>query len=119
MAIVVNIPQRAQAVYGSTPLRAGLVLLPLLLTSPLATALSGYLTSNRKLPPVYLIIAGAALQVVGVALTCTLPTDAFHIPPQLYGFEVLMGIGFGLGLSTLLTLARLVVVETNLRKSNT
>jgi hypothetical protein len=114
VAIVVNIPQRAQAVYGFSPLRAGLALLPLLLTSPLATALSGYLTSNLKIPPLYLILIGAVLQVVGVGLTCSLPTNTFSIPPQQYGLEVLMGLGFGLGLSTLLTLARLVVDEANL-----
>lgn len=114
VAIVVNIPQRAQAVYGFSPLRAGLALLPLLLTSPLATALSSYLTSNLKIPPLYLILIGAVWQVVGIGLTCSLPTNTFSIPPQQYGFEVLMGLGFGLGLSTLLTLARLVVDEANL-----
>ncbi|TVY37363.1 MFS thioclapurine efflux transporter [Lachnellula subtilissima] len=114
IAIVVNIPQRAQALYGFTPLRAGLALMPLLLTSPLATAVSGYLTSNRKIPPLYLILGGAVLQVIGVGLTCSLPVDATKIPAAQYGYEVLMGIGFGAGLSTLLTLARLVVDERNL-----
>ncbi|TVY27456.1 Efflux pump [Lachnellula hyalina] len=114
VAIVVNIPQRAQALYGFTPLRAGLALLPLLLTSPLATAVSGFLTSNRKVPPLYLILGGAVLQVIGVGLTCSLPVDATRIPAAQYGYEVLMGIGFGAGLSTLLTLARLVVDERNL-----
>lgn len=99
VAIVVNIPQRAQAVYGFSPLRSGLALLPLLLTSPLATAFSGYLTSNLKVPPVYLIVGGAVLQVVGVGLTCSLPVAASKIPAAQYGFEVLMGLGFGAGLS--------------------
>ncbi|KAF4627477.1 hypothetical protein G7Y89_g10678 [Cudoniella acicularis] len=63
VAIVVNIPQRAQAVYGLSPTHAGLALLPLLLTSPFATALSGFLTSNMKVPPLYLILIGAVLQV--------------------------------------------------------
>jgi hypothetical protein len=115
VAIIVNIPQRAQAVYGDSPLTAGLALLPLLLCSPLATAVSGYLTSNLKVPPIYLILIGAFLQVIGVGLTCSLPTDSFvKITPQQYGYEAIMGIGFGLGLSTLLTLARLVVDERNL-----
>jgi hypothetical protein len=62
-----------------------------------------------------LILGGAVLQVIGVGLTCSLPTDASKIPVAQYGYEVLMGLGFGAGLSTLLTLARLVVDERNLR----
>ncbi|TVY75574.1 Efflux pump FUS6 [Lachnellula suecica] len=114
VAIVVNIPQRAQAVYGFSPIRAGLALLPLLLTSPLATALSGYLTSNRRIPPLYLIVIGSVLQLLGVGLTCSLPTNATKSPAAQYGYEVIMGFGFGAGLSTLLTLAKLVVEERHL-----
>ncbi|KND87579.1 putative MFS-type transporter YusP [Tolypocladium ophioglossoides CBS 100239] len=114
VSIVVNIPQRAQAVYALSPVDAGLALLPLLLTSPVATALSGLLTGNAKVPPFYLIIVASIFQVVGVGLTCSLPTDTTSLPIAQYGFEVLMGIGFGLGLTTLLTFARVVVPETNL-----
>ena len=48
VSIVVNIPQRAQAVNGLSPVRAGIALLPLLLTSPFETAVQGLLTSNLK-----------------------------------------------------------------------
>ncbi|RDL42325.1 Uncharacterized protein BP5553_02304 [Venustampulla echinocandica] len=114
VAIIVNIPQRAQAVYDVSSSEAGLGLLPLMLSSPFATALSGYLTSSRNVPPVHIILVGAILQVIGVGLTCSLPITATGFPKQLYGFEVIMGLGFGLGLSTLLVLARLVVDEKNL-----
>lgn len=114
---MVNIPQRSQALYGHTPLSSGLALLPLLLSSPLATAVSGYLTSNLKVPPVYLIWIGSVLQLLGVGLTCSLDVDPEGgFPKRLYGFEVIMGLGFGLGLSTVLVLARLVVEEKDLRE---
>lgn len=116
VSIVVNIPQRAQAVNGLSPVRAGITLLPLLLTSPLATAGQGVLTSNFKVPPFYLMLIGAVLQLIGVGLTSSLPTDKRKIAPQQYGYEVIMGLGFGLGLSTVLTLAPLVVTEVDLRK---
>lgn len=116
VSVVVNIPQRAQAVNGLSPVRAGIALLPLLLTSPFATAVQGVLTSNFKVPPFYLMLIGAVLQLVGVGLTSSLPTDRYRIPPQQYGYEVIMGLGFGLGLSTVLTLAPLVVMEADLRK---
>jgi hypothetical protein len=112
--MVVNIPQRAQAVYGMSPSQAGTSLLPMMLASPVATVLSGYLTGNAKIPPVYPIIAAAALQVLGVGLMYSLPTDSIKMTNAQYGYEVLMGIGFGLGLTTVLTFARIVVSETNL-----
>ena len=116
VSIVVNIPQRAQAVNGLSPVRAGIALLPLLLTSPFATAVQGVLTSNFKVPPFYLMLIGAVLQLVGVGLTSSLPTDRHRIAPQQYGYEAIMGLGFGLGLSTILTLAPLVVKEADLRE---
>ncbi|EEH05271.1 drug resistance transporter EmrB/QacA subfamily [Histoplasma capsulatum G186AR] len=111
VAIVVNIPQRAQVVSGLSSVKAGLALLPLLLTSPLATSVSGMLTSNLKIPPFYLILLGSILQFIGVGLTCTLPTHSFEVSPQQYGYEALMGLGFGLSLTTILTLAPLVIKE--------
>jgi hypothetical protein len=114
VAVVVNIPQRAQAVSGLSPIDAGLALLPLMLSSPFATALSGFLTSNFKVPPLYLVLVGGLLQIVGVGLTCSLPTKSTMIPRQQYGFEVLMGLGFGLGLTTLITFARLVASEAHM-----
>ncbi|KAG5800376.1 hypothetical protein H9Q69_000674 [Fusarium xylarioides] len=114
VSMVVNIPQRAQAVYGLSPSRAGIILLPMMLTSPAATVLSGYLTGNAKVPPAYLIIIAAVLQVLGVGLACSLSTDVTHMPDAQYGYEVLMGVGFGMGLATVLTFARVVVPEANL-----
>lgn len=114
--MVVNIPQRAQAVYGMSPSNAGLILLPMMLTSPAASVFSAYLTGNAKIPPVYPIVVAAALQVLGVGLMCSLSTHPTHMQNAQYGYEVLMGIGFGLSLATILTFARVVVSEANLRK---
>ncbi|RHZ55168.1 uncharacterized protein CDV56_106552 [Aspergillus thermomutatus] len=114
VAIVVNVPQRAQAVSSLSPLRAGLALLPLLLASPFATALSGFLTSNLKIPPFYLVLGASILQLIRVGLSCSYPTDQTKVPPSQYGFEVIMGIGFGMGLTTILTFARAVAGEKHM-----
>lgn len=50
-----------------------------------------------------------------MALTCSLPADTLNFPLEQYGFEIVMGIGFGLTLSTILTLAPLVADEKDLR----
>lgn len=111
VSIVVNIPQRAQAVNELSPIRTGIALLPLLLISPFATAVLGILTSNFKVPPFYSMLIGAVLQLVGVGLTTSLPIDGYRIAPQQYGYEAIIGPGFGLGLSTVLTLAPLVAMR--------
>lgn len=99
-----------------TPVNAGLILLPLLLCSPLATAIGGVLTSKFRVPPFYLILLGAILQLIGVSLTSALSTRGTRITAREYAYEAIMGLGFGLNLSTVLTLAPLIVKERDLRK---
>ena len=106
-----NIPQRFQAVNAASPTRAGVSLLPLLLMTPLASGVSGFLVSNQKIkfPPLYLIILGSILQLLGVALETSLGTNPANPDKQQYAYETIMGLGFGLVLSSLLTLIPLVV----------
>ena len=62
------------------------------------------------------MLIGGLLQLVDVGLTSSLPTDTHEIVPQQYGYKAIMGMGFGLGLSIVLTLAPLVVKEADLRE---
>jgi hypothetical protein len=103
-------------VNGKSPIQAGWALLPLLLSSPLATVISGFLTSTFNVPPAYLIVLGTMIQVVGVGLTISVPFQPSGIPAQQYGYEAIMGVGFGLTLSTILTLADLVVSKKDVGK---
>ncbi|KAK3905124.1 drug resistance transporter EmrB/QacA subfamily [Staphylotrichum tortipilum] len=113
VTILFLIPQHAQAVYGLSPSRASLTVLPLLLTSPAATAASGVLTSTFNVPPSYLIIVGSVIQVVGVGLGMAIPLVGEGVSARQYGFEAVMGVGFGLTLSTVLTLGQLVVEKAD------
>ncbi|KAL8667019.1 MAG: hypothetical protein Q9202_000941 [Teloschistes flavicans] len=115
-AVIVNLPQRFQAVNGLSPTAAGIRLLPLLLCSPFASGLSGLLVTKAKVPPAYLLILGSALQLLGVGLTSSLPSTQQSIRPAQYGYEVLMGFGFGLGLSSLLVLVPMVVSKQDIGK---
>ena len=56
------------------------------------------------------------LQLVGVGLTSSLPSSQGGIPHAQYGYEVMMGLGFGSGLVTLLTMVPLVVKKEDMRK---
>ena len=57
MTVLINLPQRFQAVDGDSPFEAGIRMLPLLLASPVATAVSGQLAGRFKVPPHYVSFA--------------------------------------------------------------
>lgn len=86
-----------------------------MLCSPLASALAGLLVTKLEIAPFYLILGGAALQLVGVGLTSSLPSSQDGIPHAQYGYEVIMGFGFGFGLATLLTMVPMVVKKQDMR----
>jgi hypothetical protein len=98
-------------VNGYSLVKAGLTLLALLLSSPFATAVAGVLSSSCKVPPIYLILSGAVLQTIGMGLTINLPPTGGTFAKEQYAYEVVMGLGFGLILATVLTLAQLVCDE--------
>jgi hypothetical protein len=114
MAAIINIPQRLQTVNSTTAIGAGIRLLPLLLLSPVASASSGFLMSKLKIPPLYLLITGGSLQVLGVGLFSSLDSANLEIPSAQYGYQAIMGFGFGLSLSTTLMMAPLVVQQKDM-----
>ncbi|KAI9645123.1 hypothetical protein NHQ30_005857 [Ciborinia camelliae] len=118
MAAIINIPQRLQTVNSTTAFGAGIRLLPLLLLSPIASASSGFLMSKLKIPPLYLLITGGCLQVLGVGLFSSLDSANLEIQPAQYGYQVIMGFGFGLSLSTILMMAPLVVQEKDMANAD-
>lgn len=46
-----------------------------------------------------------------MGLMTTLPTIAKGIPPSIYGFQIILGLGFGLSLSCLV-----IVAQTEVRR---
>jgi hypothetical protein len=118
MAAIINIPQRLQVVNGTTAVDAGIRMLPLLLCSPFATITSSVLCTKLKLPPLYVLLAGCGLQTLGVGLFSSLDSSDLNVPPSQYGFQVIMGCGFGLNLSTVLMMVPLVVKQRDMGKWN-
>lgn len=116
MAAIINIPQRLQTVNSTTAVAAGIQLLPLLLLSPVASASSGILLTKLRIPPLYVLIAGGCLQVIGVGLFSSLDSNDLGIPSAQYGYQVIMGFGFGLGLSTILLMTPMIVQPKDLGK---
>ncbi|KAK8035121.1 hypothetical protein PG993_010116 [Apiospora rasikravindrae] len=56
--------------------------------------------SRMRIPAVYVVLAGSALQIVGLALITTLPTSS-TVTPGTYGYQVVAGFGCGISYSVL------------------
>ncbi|KAI1137180.1 putative multidrug resistance protein fnx1 [Hypoxylon sp. FL0543] len=94
------IPQRFQLIYNTSSLNAGVYLIPFTITIPLGTIFASAIASKLKVPPVYIILAGSCLQIVGFALLSTLPTT-LEIPTRIYGYEIIAGWGCGMNFTLL------------------
>ena len=105
------IPQRFQVVNDLSAFKAGWRLLALMLCSPLGSVTSGYLVQKVKVPPIYVFLAAAILQTVGLALMGTLNVLDPHVPSAQYGYQVILGLGIGLTLSSLLIGAPTVIKD--------
>ncbi|KAK3294143.1 major facilitator superfamily transporter [Chaetomium fimeti] len=114
MAAIITIPQRFQVVNGTGAVDAGIRMLPLLLSSPIATILASLLLSKLRLPPLYVLLGGCGLQTLGVGLFSSLDSFNLEVPSFQYGYQVIMGCGFGLNLSTVLMMVPLVVTQKDM-----
>ncbi|KAI0392629.1 putative multidrug resistance protein fnx1 [Xylariaceae sp. FL0594] len=97
---VYQLPQKFQLVNGLSGLDAGIRLIPFTLASPLGTGFAARVSGQFKIPPIWIILTGAILQVIGFALLGTLP-KATELLPRTYGFEIISGFGCGMNLALL------------------
>ncbi|UPX17772.1 uncharacterized protein EKO05_0008110 [Ascochyta rabiei] len=91
--IFVQLPQRFQTVNFTTAERAGILLLPCTLVSPVGAMAAGPVA--KEVATEYVLILSAAIVCVGTGLMGSLPT-ASHLWPGIYGYEVIVGLGLGL-----------------------
>ncbi|KAK7979680.1 t-SNARE [Apiospora arundinis] len=89
-----------QLLNGLSGLDAGVRLIPFGAAVPFGTIASTNVLSKLRVPAVFVTIIGALLQVVGYALLGTSEVSS-HIPPALYGYQVIAGVGCGVCFQTL------------------
>ncbi|KAI0888580.1 drug resistance transporter EmrB/QacA subfamily [Annulohypoxylon maeteangense] len=111
MTVLINLPQRFQAVDGASAFEAGIHLLPLLLASPVATVVAGQFAGKFKVPPFYILLFGASMQLLGIGLASSI---SFTSGKAMYGYEVIMGFGFGMSLVSLLIFTPMVVKRSDM-----
>lgn len=112
---MITIPQRFQAVYGTSPLGAGVRLLPFNFLISFATVFVNIVAAKARIKPIYLLFIGSALQLIGLALFSTL-TDDTTISSSIYGFEVISGFGVGMVIGISLVIPPHVVEYRDLGK---
>jgi hypothetical protein len=95
---VFSIPLRAQIVDLNSPVKSGIRLLPLVSATAVGSCFGGGASAGKNLT-FYTMSVGTALMIVGTGLLSRLPVDGHHINAQ-YGFEVLLGLGLGMSIST-------------------
>ena len=105
---VIQIPLKFQAVYGLSPLGAGVRLLPFAISSPIGSGLAAGLAGKAKIPPIYLMLGGSAIQIVGFTLLSVSPTSQ-GIDKAQYGYEVIAGFAVGINLACLILMTPFVV----------
>ncbi len=96
--VIYSLPIRLQVVNGKSALLAGISLLPMLGSVAAASALGGAINSKKDRICATLL-AGSLLMLIGSATLSTLNNNV-AIPAKMYGFEVFLGLGFGLMVST-------------------
>ncbi|KAI1210085.1 putative multidrug resistance protein fnx1 [Annulohypoxylon truncatum] len=101
------IPQRFELVYNSSGIGAGVKLIPFTALIPIGSIVGSTLAGKHKVPPVYILLFGSALQVIAFALLGTLP-KVLTIPPRVYGLEVMAGFGSGSNFALLFIMIQFV-----------
>lgn len=100
---IYSLPLHFQIVNGSSPLMAGVALLPLLVSAAVGSMLGG-LTVSHSFASLFI---AHGLMALGAGLLSTLSIHHDGIQARTYGFEVPLGLGLGLSISTSTLLAAL------------
>lgn len=100
---IINLPERFQIVGGDGPVAAGLRLLPLMGAAAVGTVGTGALLKKGNFTAITTIL-GSGLQVLGYGLMTTLGNRG-GIPTPVYGYQVLLGIGFGMSIGSTMILS--------------
>ncbi|CAG8976531.1 hypothetical protein HYALB_00011008 [Hymenoscyphus albidus] len=93
--LTIQLAQRFQTVNGDSSMAAGVRLLAFGLLAPAGSAISTAVIGRTNIPPIYHILLGNTLQVIGLVVLSRAPTT-LAIAPSQYTWQVVTGLGVGL-----------------------
>lgn len=111
MVIIIGLPQRFQIVNGSTPIKAGLQMLPLMFTAGVASAAGGALLSKRNICW-HVLAFSNSMHVIGTGLLSSIPLSE-HVLARTYGYQIIHGLGVGTSIVSLMFIARVELKPTH------
>ncbi|KAI5307058.1 hypothetical protein KEM56_005236 [Ascosphaera pollenicola] len=103
--VLVELPERFQLVNGKSAEMSGIYLLAVSGASAVGSGVGPSLSMKRN-NTVPTVTAGCAILLVGLGLMYTINGDQ-EVAPKLYGFEVIVGFGLGLVISTTTVMIKL------------
>jgi hypothetical protein len=112
---IAQIPQRFVTVNDVSPLSAAIRLLTFGAFIPIGSTLAGALMGKGRLPPCYVVLAGAILEIIGVVLLSRIDTSV-HVDNAQYGFQVIAGLGTGMINAALILLIPYIMEKRDLGK---
>lgn len=100
--VIYTLPLHFQVVYEKSALTAGVALLPMLGSAAIGSALAGALNAkkNNVFPT---LVTASCFMAIGAGLLSTL--KSLEVEAKVYGFQVFVGLGFGLTVSSVTMLA--------------
>ncbi|KIW77427.1 hypothetical protein Z517_09873 [Fonsecaea pedrosoi CBS 271.37] len=94
MVTVYYLPIWFQAIKGVSAVKSGIMLLPLVLSSVIASISSGIIISRVGYYTPFFILSSVATSI-GAGLLCTFTSTTAH--PAWIGYQVILGLGLGFG----------------------
>ena len=97
--VFIQLPQRFQGVNFTSAERAGILLLPVSLLTPLGAMVAGVLFGKKvfrgkTIPTEYVLLLSAVIISIGTGLLGSLPVDS-NFSNATYGYEIIIGFGIG------------------------
>lgn len=103
LAVLYSLPYRFETINLKSPLGAGISVLPLVGGAAIGSMAAGLLCAKKD-RTFHVAVTGACSVVLGSALLSTLESS-IHVSPNVYGYEVFVGVGFGLTLAAVTVMA--------------
>jgi hypothetical protein len=106
---IINIPQLCQIVYGDSPIRAAIHLLPFLSLMALGSGIGGSISTKKNLTS-HTAIISSFLTLLGCGLMSTISSTT-TMNNAMLGYEVIIGLGCGLMFSSITLMVNLVTTS--------